>query len=168
MTPETLMRILAAVPAVFLVLFMVVPFTYGYGTFVNLDGSPSVMDHDWSQYGAGGWIYALGDLLCHQEMDRCFILNGSQMPICARDLGLLIGITAGLFFFAIKGLRKYDRRMLLIGLLMLSFTFIEWAWEHAFDGDSMGLRFVLAMVSGFGAAMIVIYVVSYKLVPEEE
>ena len=35
--------------------------------------------------------YLVGSLLCHQRPDRSFFLWGSQMPVCARCLGIYAG-----------------------------------------------------------------------------
>jgi len=39
--------------------------------------------------------YTLGDLVCHQKEERSYLLHGNQIPVCARDLGLLAGMVAG-------------------------------------------------------------------------
>lgn len=40
-------------------------------------------------------IYWIGDAECHQLAERSLFINGNQMPFCARDLGLFIGLAAG-------------------------------------------------------------------------
>ena len=34
--------------------------------------------------------------ICHQRPDRCFIINGKPMPLCARCIGVYSGLTVGL------------------------------------------------------------------------
>ena len=41
-------------------------------------------------------VYFIGDLNCHTMAERSFELNGNQMAFCARDLGLFIGLAAGM------------------------------------------------------------------------
>jgi len=141
--------------AAFLILFTLVPFLYPAGTFVHLDGSPSLMDHDWSPYGAGGLLYALGDLLCHQETARSFVFNGNQMPICIRDVGLLAGLVAGLFSCTLFKEKLSDKRYLIVGFVLLLLTLAEWCIENMTGADPQALRFVIAIISGIGAAWIV-------------
>lgn len=40
-------------------------------------------------------IYYIGDFNCHQKHYRSFILNGNQMPVCARDTGIFLGMNCG-------------------------------------------------------------------------
>lgn len=147
--------------AAFLILFTLVPFLYPVGTFVHLDGSPSLMDHDWSPYGAGGLLYALGDLLCHQEFARSFVLNGNQMPVCIRDVGLLAGLVVGLFSCILLKEKLSDRKYLIVGVILLLLTLAEWCMEKMTGADPQALRFTIAVISGIGAALIVGFVV-YK------
>jgi len=143
--------------AALLAAIVLAPFAFPFGTFVHLDGSPSMMDHDWSGYGIGGMIYALGDLLCHQDMARSFILNGSQLPFCGRDVGLLIGFVAGILIDIRMRTVLSSSRMLLVGILLMVLTAAEWALEMAAGFDSQELRFILGIISGIGAAMVVGY-----------
>ncbi|UCH87905.1 MAG: DUF2085 domain-containing protein [Thermoplasmata archaeon] len=40
-------------------------------------------------------IYNFGDSSCHQLARRSLFINGNQMPVCARDLGIYIGFAIG-------------------------------------------------------------------------
>lgn len=40
-------------------------------------------------------VYWIGDAECHQIAERSFFLNGNQMPFCARDVGLFVGLAIG-------------------------------------------------------------------------
>jgi uncharacterized membrane protein len=44
-------------------------------------------------------VYLIGDVNCHQQAERSYELNGNQLPICARDVGLLFGMVLGLALF---------------------------------------------------------------------
>ncbi len=148
---------MAVIFGVLLILLVAAPFMFPYGTFLDLDGSPSVMDHDWSSYGAGGLLYAFGDLICHQEQSRTFILNGSEMPVCIRDTGLLMGFVSGLVGnIFLQGYLR-EKWTLYIGFALLVPTAIEWAAESVTHADLPEIRFVLAIISGIGAAMVVGY-----------
>ncbi len=41
-------------------------------------------------------VYILGDLNCHQNYNRSFVVNGNQMPVCSRDTGIFIGCNIGI------------------------------------------------------------------------
>lgn len=159
MKQTDIVKALAVLGLAALVLIVAVPLLYPYGTFQHLDGYASVMDHDWSRYGAGGWIYALGDFLCHQEQSRSFMLNGSQMPFCIRDVGLLSGLVIGLFASVRIGERMSDRKYLINGLLMIALTLLEWIIENAWSIDLPVSRFLLGIVSGAGVALVLSYVI---------
>ena len=42
-----------------------------------------------------GVLYAIGSLICHQIAERSFYVDGFQLPVCARCLGLYAGGAAG-------------------------------------------------------------------------
>lgn len=44
---------------------------------------------------AGAAIYGLGSFICHQIPERSFHLAGFQLPVCARCLGIYVGVWAG-------------------------------------------------------------------------
>ena len=70
-------------------------------TLHDLSGSVSVKDNadQFSDLDAlPKAIYSIGDIECHQIASRSLFLNGNEMPFCARDLGLFIGLAAGLGF----------------------------------------------------------------------
>lgn len=39
--------------------------------------------------------YAFGDLNCHNLAERSWSVNGNQMPVCVRDLGIFAGLMVG-------------------------------------------------------------------------
>jgi hypothetical protein len=41
------------------------------------------------------FIYAFGSLICHQRPERSFHLAGAQLPVCARCLGIYMGVAIG-------------------------------------------------------------------------
>jgi uncharacterized membrane protein len=40
-------------------------------------------------------IYYIGDFNCHQMSPRSYFINGNQMPVCSRDVGIFIGMSVG-------------------------------------------------------------------------
>jgi uncharacterized membrane protein len=44
----------------------------------------------------GKHYYEAGDFNCHTLKERSFLINGNQMPFCARDVGIFFGMAIGL------------------------------------------------------------------------
>lgn len=94
-------------PHLFLMIFasitllvLIVPFMVTPGSLVNLDGRVGIIDHAdiWNEQDIiTGLIYRTGDYFCHQMEERSYLLNGNQLPVCVRDLGLLLGFTLASF-----------------------------------------------------------------------
>jgi uncharacterized membrane protein len=50
-------------------------------------------------------IYNFGDSSCHQLNHRSYFINGNQMPLCARDIGIYLGFAIGALivtFFSVE------------------------------------------------------------------
>jgi uncharacterized membrane protein len=54
-------------------------------------------------------MYSAGDSQCHQKQNRTVILNGNQMPFCARDVAIYTFMTIGLAISVFPRIRYYDR-----------------------------------------------------------
>jgi len=151
-------NIMIAVSAVLLLILTITPFLEPYGSFTHLDGTPGTMDH-WNLWTSSnpisGTVYALGDILCHQMQSRSFILNGSQMAVCARDLSVLTGVFIGLLMTA-AGLRRYvrDKRVLCISILLIITMVIDWIAEHITGADILSLRVITGILAGVGLAIL--------------
>ncbi|MDD1772070.1 MAG: DUF2085 domain-containing protein [Methanomassiliicoccales archaeon] len=94
------------------------PLTLPEGSVTELDGKIGSVDN-WDDIGELPWpqmvVYFIGDVNCHQQADRSFYLNGNQIPVCARDLGLFAGAAIGLGIYMI--MRKQVPWLLLALLL---------------------------------------------------
>ncbi len=76
----------------------IAPATLGPGTVRHLDGRANAMDYqdEWKELGPfHAVVYSFGDFNCHQKEDRTIIINDNQMPVCARDTGIFIGVLFG-------------------------------------------------------------------------
>ncbi len=82
-----------------LILVIAAPFTLPAGSVTDLSGRASVIDNA-EQVGRmnplAAAVYFIGDINCHQLAERSFFLNGNQMPFCSRDVGIFIGLAAGM------------------------------------------------------------------------
>lgn len=54
-----------------------------------------------------GFIYAFGDLNCHNKHERSWEINGNQMPVCTRDIGIFLGLAIGGFVFSRRGYNRW-------------------------------------------------------------
>ena len=78
-------------------LVVLAPYTLPEGSVGDLSGKVGSLDHDlgWMNPLAQ-FVYLAGDLNCHTRSERSLDLNGNQMPFCARDVGLFLGLAAGM------------------------------------------------------------------------
>ncbi len=114
-----LLIILAVVFSIFAVLLVFSPLLLPTGSVPDLTGSVGVIDNPWV-WGKFPFpvsaMYAFGDVLCHQELGRSFVINENQLPFCARCMGIWIGLAVGLAalcFFKIS----VDFRLVLVLVL---------------------------------------------------
>jgi uncharacterized membrane protein len=81
-----------------LILVVISPLLVPSNTLTDLSGRVGGHENE-SQFKDLGVvphaIYWIGDAECHQLAKRSYFINGNQMPFCARDLGLFIGLVAG-------------------------------------------------------------------------
>ncbi|MEE3269946.1 MAG: DUF2085 domain-containing protein [Candidatus Thermoplasmatota archaeon] len=91
------------------------------GSWGNLDhGEEAKLGHDQSAHGGTfawselnplwAFVYAFGDLNCHQKHERSWEINGNQMPVCTRDVGIFLGIVVGAVIFSLRGLNRWTVR----------------------------------------------------------
>ena len=87
---------------------------------------PADVGHNQSKYGKFVWseldpyaafIYGFGDLNCHTKAERSWEINGNQMPVCVRDIGIFLGIAIGGFLFSRKGFNRWTIRDTFLSLL---------------------------------------------------
>lgn len=111
------------------------------------------MDHDWR---ISEWIYALGDMFCHQQTDRSFVINGSQTAFCSRDVGMIFGFASGLpvLGYILERTEIRGTKLNILGLLFLAVLFGEWAVGAVMGYDLKYLRFLSGTAGGIGIAML--------------
>tara|TARA_Y100001970_G_scaffold292678_1_gene435132 strand:- start:61508 stop:62287 length:780 start_codon:yes stop_codon:yes gene_type:complete len=76
------------------------------GTFAWMDMNP-----------ISGMIYAIGDLNCHQKWERSWEVNGNQMAVCTRDVGILFGFTIFCLLWRFRGLNRWTVRDTFLSIL---------------------------------------------------
>jgi uncharacterized membrane protein len=90
----------------------VAPYTLDHGTVhlsdtgvVGLIDNQNVTD---SMPPFARWIYHAGDSQCHQLPQRSLVINGNQMPFCARCVAIYTFMAIGLAITAFPFLPRYD------------------------------------------------------------
>lgn len=81
----------------------IAPLTLEPGTVQDLDGNANMIDYSgkWSEMNPyHRAIYLFSDFNCHQKYYRSYSINENQMPVCARDVGIFIGMSVGFFMMA--------------------------------------------------------------------
>jgi len=119
--------VLFIVAAFYSVSLFIAPLTLEPGTVEGLDGAANriVYGERWEElpiYHRA--VYIFGDLNCHQKAERTYTVNGNQMPVCARDVGIFIGASGGLLLMSLTKGGKNLKDMLL-DLINLDLTMSE-------------------------------------------
>lgn len=136
----------------FTLIVILSPFLYHAGAMVHLDGSPGFIDNGWGVCTAQ---YLLGDIFCHQEMSRSFVVNGNQMPFCIRDVGIFAGICIGSTVLSSVRRTLNGHRMVPFGIALIAVMVLEWAYGSA-CGDTAPLRFVSGILAGIGISVTIV------------
>jgi len=90
--------IVAAIGMVLSLSMIVAPATLPAGEVIDLHGRANAPDYfgRWKGMDPFHWVaYAFGDINCHQYEERSLVINGNQMPVCARDVSIFIGLAYG-------------------------------------------------------------------------
>lgn len=111
-----------------------------------------MIDGGWRGGGPFDFMYALGDVVCHQEAARSFVLNGSQLPLCMRCTGILAGLAFGFVVCTALGSQAGDRRIAVVGAVLVVVMAAEWAVETT-GFDSPVLRALSGVSAGAGASL---------------
>ncbi|MGQ9586946.1 MAG: DUF2085 domain-containing protein [Thermoplasmata archaeon] len=96
-------------------------------------------------------IYWVGDGECHQIANRSYFLNGNQMPFCARDLGLFLGLAIGFGFLTFYRYKLHPF-VALVGFVPLG---IDGGAQLLTDYESTNmLRMATGVVAGIAASLL--------------
>jgi uncharacterized membrane protein len=89
-------------------------------------------------------------LVCHQQAERSFFVFGGSVAVCARCLGIYLGAAIGLL---VRVPRQVAMRFLVAAIALNA---ADWLTETAgLHGNWIHVRFVLGIISGTAAAMLV-------------
>jgi len=93
-------------------LMYVTPYMVEEGSLTGLDGWVGPKDHEeiWDDLPPiVSTMYSAGDAQCHQKQNRTVMLNGNQMPFCARDVAIYSFMAIGLALSVFPRMPHYDR-----------------------------------------------------------
>jgi uncharacterized membrane protein len=125
--------------------------------------------------GSTGWhvfsaaVYLFGSTICHQRPERSFLLDGAQLPVCARCAGIYLGaavatVVSGFSRTSMVRLKPDTtavRWILAIALLPASLSLIyEWTTG---DVPSNWTRAATGVVLGGGVAAVVLAAVRNRV-----
>ncbi|HIJ00395.1 MAG: hypothetical protein PWQ88_654 [Candidatus Methanomethylophilaceae archaeon] len=131
---------------------IIIPISIPAGQIHGLDGTVGIIDNGDLWKGLDpirGTAYQLGDALCHQKESRSILINGNQMPICARDAGIVFGLFLG---FLISGLLK-RRVPWVVVLIMLVPILLDGGTQLVTNYESTNfIRLITGLLSGTALA----------------
>ena len=139
-------KILGGITAAYLVLCFLAPAILPAGSVPELSGRANAIDyayhdswgngehvggsgigHNQSEHGGSfAWIelnpvfaftYGFGDLNSHQKHYRSWEINGNQLPVCARDIGIFLGFAIGCAIFYYRGFNRWTIRDTFLSVL---------------------------------------------------
>ena len=76
-------------------------------------------------------VYAIGARVCHQRPDRCFLVDGRPMPVCARCAGLYAGAALAAPLALVAAAAMASRRARMVAVLAALPTLATWSIEFA-------------------------------------
>lgn len=135
-------------------LVLLAPLTLPTGSVVDLSGHPGSLDNadpigDMNPFAAT--IYLLGDVYCHQIVERSFFINGNEMPFCARDIGIFLGLVIGMILVIALSPRF---NLLILAALVIPLLIdggVQYAGFHESDNLT---RLITGLMAGMGCSYI--------------
>lgn len=140
---------------VFLIVFasvIMAPFLEEEGTILlDEEGRVGSREYDAELDQLGSPIsraaYVFGDIYCHQIPERSYRLNGNQMPVCSRDVGLFAGLLMG----GIVGMFLSKRFPLTFLLIALAPMVLDGGAQALTAYESFNLlRVITGLTAGIG------------------
>jgi len=96
-------------------------------------------------------VYWIGDAECHQIAARSFFLNGNELPFCARDVGVFLGVAIG-FGFVTFYRYKMKPWLALLGLVPIG---IDGGLQLVTSYESSNpLRVITGFIAGAALALL--------------
>jgi uncharacterized membrane protein len=147
-------KVLLCIFAGVLVLMVAAPFTLPPGSVTDLGGRIGLIDNGRQIDGMNplAWLaYIIGDMNCHQLPERSLYLNGNEMPVCARDTGIMLGLVTGMA----AALPWHSRFRVPWALLLMAPMLVDGGLQAISSYESSNaMRLTTGFLAGFGASML--------------
>ncbi|MFW6083350.1 MAG: DUF2085 domain-containing protein [Thermoplasmatota archaeon] len=112
---------------IYTVSLFIAPLTLEPHTVEDLDGNANMIDYSdkWKELPLyHNIVYTFSDFNCHQKASRSYFINDNQMPVCARDVGIFVGLSLGFFFMSFAE-SDYDYKNILLKILHIDTSISE-------------------------------------------
>lgn len=147
-----------------LVVVLAAPYALSSGSVTDLSGRAGTVDNSgiidrMNPFSAA--VYLIGDANCHQLSERSLYLNGNQMPFCARDVGIFLGLAIGMLMVLLV-----SPRFSWIVLIVLVVPILIDGGVQYVGGDyesSNALRLLTGALGGVAASYFLGFVVDRSL-----
>jgi uncharacterized membrane protein len=152
---------------VLLACIIIAPFTLKAGSVTDLSGKVGSIDNSRqiSQFNVFAQaIYYFGDVNCHQIADRSYYLNGNEMPICSRDLGIMFGLPLTLFALAFTGFKPRFWMVVLLAVPMAADGGMQAVSHYSSFNE---LRLLTGLFAGAAAASFLAILALLAMTPED-
>ena len=155
--------VMSVITTIWLALVVLSPYMVPSGTLTDLSGRVGYQDNAETLSELSPLprvVYHIGDSQCHQIVNRSYFLNENQMPFCARDVGLFIGLAAGSLFALFVRL-SVNPLFLLIGLVPIA---IDGGLQLVTSYESFNaLRLATGIVAGAALALLLaVFLLAFK------
>ncbi len=143
-----------AIFVAWLAIILIAPFTLPSGSVKDLSGAVGRLDNAGQEARMNPFadaVYTMGDIECHQIAERSYYLNGNQLPICSRDVGLSIGLLSGMVI-GLLYVRRINPFLLAVGILpMVMDGGLQAVSSYQSNND---LRILTGMIAGVAVALL--------------
>ena len=143
-----------AIFVAWLAIVLVAPLSLPTGSVKDLSGAVGRLDNPGQEAKMNLFaqaVYTMGDIECHQIAVRSYYLNGNELPICSRDVGLSIGLLTGMLI-GLLYVRRINPFLLAVGLLPMVLDGGLQAVSSYQSNNS--LRIVTGTVAGVAVALL--------------
>jgi uncharacterized membrane protein len=111
----------------------------------------------WLTPGVREALDPLYSWLCHRQPERCYELGGGPIPVCARCLGVWLGLAAMALIALFWSPWRLRTGLFLLAWMVVSWLLGRWlpqAWhaERTVAGFAGGLGLYVVAVRGWGVA----------------
>jgi uncharacterized membrane protein len=143
-----------AIFVAWLAIILIAPFTLPSGSVKDLSGAVGRLDNPGQEARMNPFadaVYTMGDIECHQIAVRSYYLNGNELPICSRDVGLSIGLLTGMLI-GLLYVRRINPFILAIGILPI---LLDGGLQSVSSYQSNNsLRLITGIVGGVAVALL--------------